>query len=45
MPLMNARAVIFTMRYLYVHTNNTVTSLSNNLPLHNNKQDIGIIGI
>jgi len=29
MPLMHAQAVIFTMRYFYVHENNKVTALSN----------------
>ena len=45
MPLMHAQAVIFTMPFFYVHTNNTVTSLSNNLPLHNHKQDVRNISI
>jgi len=33
MPLMKAQAVIFTMRYFYVHANITVTSLSNNFAI------------
>ena len=41
MLLMNAHAVIFTMRLVYVHVNNTVISLC----VYKHKQDVGNIGV
>jgi len=39
------KTLIFIMRYFYVHANNTVTPLVIISPLHNNKQDVGNIGV
>ena len=42
---MHVQAVIFTMRYVYVHMNNTLLPLVIISPLYNHKQDVGNIGV